>query len=169
MKRFTPLLLFVVFFYACGDNDDARNDNDAADEPKRDTVDYRASVDQANKAFTEAALRGDSAAFVNDIYHPDANIMPPNTEAANVKTIAGMFSSMPKMGVKTFTLNTKELYEGDEVLTEVGTYEMGDGNKAVDEGKYIVIWKKDGDKWKLFRDIWNSDNAAPPAPAAKKK
>ena len=168
MKRFTPLLLSVLFLYACGD-DNASTDNDMADEPKKDTVDYRATVDQANKAFTEAALRGDSAAFVNNIYHPDANIMPPNAEAVDVKTIAGMFSSLSKSGVKTFTLNTKELYEGDEVLTEVGTYEMGDGNKAIDEGKYMVIWKKDGDKWKLFRDIWNSDNAAAPPAAAKKK
>jgi ketosteroid isomerase-like protein len=73
------------------------------------------------------------------------------------------------MGIKSFTLHAKEVYKGDDVVTEVGSYEMGDGNKTVDEGKYIVIWKKDGDKWKLYRDIWNSDNPPPPAPPASKK
>jgi ketosteroid isomerase-like protein len=90
-------------------------------------------------------------------------------EPMNPKQAGSMFSSLPKMGVKSFTLNTKEVYKGDEVVTEVGTYEMGDGNKAIDKGKYLVIWKKDGDKWKLFRDIWNSDNPPPPPADAKKK
>jgi ketosteroid isomerase-like protein len=44
---------------------------------------------------------------------------------------------------------------------------MSDGKKFNDKGKYIVVYKKDGDKWKLYRDIWNSDN--PPPPAEKKK
>jgi ketosteroid isomerase-like protein len=30
-------------------------------------------------------------------------------------------------------------------------------------GKYIVVWKKDGDAWRLHRDIWNTD----PAPAVE--
>ena len=74
------------------------------------------------------------------------------------------------MCVTSFDLNTKEIFEGNDVVTEVGTYTMGDGKKFNDKGKYIVVWKKDGDKWKLYRDIWNSDNPPPmPAPAEKKK
>ncbi len=61
------------------------------------------------------------------------------------------------MGISAFKLDAKEVYKGDEAVTEVGVYEMGDGKKTIDKGKYIVVWKKDGDTWKLFRDIWNSD------------
>ncbi len=45
---------------------------------------------------------------------------------------------------------------------EQGRYELADadGNVA-DHGKYIVIWKRDGDDWKLHRDIWNT--STPPA------
>ena len=36
----------------------------------------------------------------------------------------------------------------------------GDGTKTVDKGNYIVVWKKDDGKWKIFRDIWNSSEKA---------
>jgi ketosteroid isomerase-like protein len=31
----------------------------------------------------------------------------------------------------------------------------------MDRGKYIVVWKDEGGKWKLHRDIWNSSLPAP--------
>ncbi len=40
---------------------------------------------------------------------------------------------------------------------------MGDGSKNVDKGKYIVVWKKENGDWKVWRDIWNSDNPPPPS------
>lgn len=168
MKPLIFLFFFVLLFAAC--NNESSTNETVADEPKRDTVDYRAAIDETNKAFAAAALKGDSAAFVSTFYHPDANIFPPNEPSMDAKKVGSMMTQFPKMGVTAFTLNTKEIYEGDETVTEVGTYEMGDGNKSIDKGKYIVVWKKDGDKLKLFRDIWNSDNAyAPPPPASNKK
>ena len=60
MKLLIPLFFFVVLFTAC--NESATNET-AADEPKRDTVDYRAVIDETNKLFTASALKGDSAAL----------------------------------------------------------------------------------------------------------
>jgi ketosteroid isomerase-like protein len=168
MKPLLPLLSFVVLCTACGSNASMDTPHNVAAEQEPDTVDYKSVIVESNKAFTDAAMNGDSATFVATLYHPDANIFPPNMETMDPKQTGAMFSSLPKMGVKSFTLDTKEVYRGDEVVTEVGTYEMGDGNKAIDKGKYMVIWKKDGDKWKLFRDIWNSDNPPPPGDTKKK-
>ena len=166
MKQLIPFFLFVVLFAAC--NDDRSTGAAVADEPKRDSVDYRAVIDETNKTFSSSALKGDSATFVS-LYHPDANIYAPNEPVMDRKSMASMLGFFSKMGITEFDLNTKEIYEGDEVVTEVGAYEMGDGKKTIDKGKYIVIWKKDGDKWKLYRDIWNSDNPYSPPPPAKKK
>jgi ketosteroid isomerase-like protein len=30
---------------------------------------------------------------------------------------------------------------------------MGDGDKVLDSGKYIVVWKRQDGQWKLHRDI----------------
>ncbi|HUQ66091.1 MAG TPA: nuclear transport factor 2 family protein [Flavitalea sp.] len=167
MKLLFPLYLFFVLFAACNHAENSNADTSTADtnEPKRDTVNYRAVIDDANKTFTAAALKGDSAAIVA-VYHPDANIYPPNEAAMDPKKMGSMIAGFAKSGITAFTLNTKEIFEGNDALTEVGTYEMGDGKKTIDKGKYITVWKKDGDKWKLFRDLWNSDN--PPMPMAKK-
>jgi ketosteroid isomerase-like protein len=167
MKPLFPLYLFFVLLAACNHAETNTADTSAANssEPKRDTVDYRAVIDETNKAFTAAALKGDSAGLVA-LYHPDANIYPPNETAMDPKSMASMIQSFPKSGITSFTLNTKEVFEGNDVVTEVGTFEMGDGKKSIEKGKYMVVWKKDGDKWKLFRDIWNSDN--PPIPMSKK-
>ena len=163
MKPLPPLVVFVTLFVAC--NVDNTSSKDIAAEPKEEKVNYQAVITETNRAFTDAALKGDSAAFVTSLYHPDANIFAPNAPQADAKTAASMFGQFPKMGITGFTLNTKEVFEGDETVTEVGAYEMSNGNNTIDKGKYMVVWKKDGDKWKLYRDIWNSDN--PAAGAAK--
>jgi hypothetical protein len=35
-----------------------------------------------------------------------------------------------------------------------------------EKGKYVTVWKKEGDTWKVVEDIFNADGA-PPAPASK--
>jgi ketosteroid isomerase-like protein len=41
---------------------------------------------------------------------------------------------------------------------EVGKYTLsGDSGKVNDRGKYIVIWRKVGGQWKLYRDIFNTN------------
>ena len=162
MKWFSPLLILFSLVFAC--NEPAATDA-AADDQKRDTVDYKAAIEEQNKVFEDAVLKGDSAAIAN-LYHSNANVYPPNMERIDGKGMASMSAGMTKMGVKKFNLDTKELFEGDEVVTEVGTYEMADDNKTLEKGKYVVIWKEEDGKMKLFRDIWNADN--PPAPPAKK-
>lgn len=165
MKRLIPLCLFA-FVVAC--NDKANDTKIAAEPEKKETVDYKSVINETNKKFTAAALNGDSAAFVS-LYHPDAMIYPPNEESMGPKKMGSMMAQFKQMGVTSFDLDEKEIYEGDDVVTEVGTYTMSDGKKFNDKGKYIVVWKKDGDTWKLYRDIWNSDNPPPPPPPAKKK
>jgi len=43
-------------------------------------------------------------------------------------------------------------------ITEEGVFEINlkDG-KQIDKGKYVVVWKKEDGKWKLYRDMSNTD------------
>jgi len=45
---------------------------------------------------------------------------------------------------------------------EEGEYTfMGEDGEQLDKGKYIVLWKMEDGKWKLFRDCYNSDLPIP--------
>lgn len=69
------------------------------------------------------------------------------------------------MGVRNIKITTQEVMGGAETVSEMGSYEMfGDKNMSLDKGKFIVVWKQENGKWKMHRDVWNSD-IMPPTPA----
>jgi hypothetical protein len=51
-----------------------------------------------------------------------------------------------------------ELEQHGDTASEVSRYTMLDSDDAViDQGKGIMIWKYDGDAWRMHRDIWTSN------------
>ena len=123
------------------------------------------AIAAANSRLGQALGSGDSAAVVG-VYHTEAKLLPPNTPEWTGAGGMGSFAlAGQKMGITKASLQTAELLDGGEYVIEKGAYELTAGNNAFDKGKYIVIWKQEAGEWKLFRDIWNSDN--PPPPAAK--
>jgi ketosteroid isomerase-like protein len=150
MKKLA-IFSFIVILAACNTAPEAKIA--AAFDPTA----AKAEIIAANHAFEAAFVKGDSAA-VAALYHADAKIFPPNMDPCNRNGVGNMVTGIPKMGVKTMKLNTDEVSGGPDEVVETGNFEMGDGTKTIDKGNYIVIWKKEGDKWKLFRDIWNSSN-----------
>jgi ketosteroid isomerase-like protein len=64
--------------------------------------------------------------------------------------------------MKDLTLTTLEVEAHGDTAHEVGTWAVkGADGAAVDTGRYIVIWKKEGGAWRLHRDIWNSSTPPP--------
>lgn len=62
------------------------------------------------------------------------------------------------MGIKTAKLNTTHLDEAGEGAVEVGEYELGgEDGQILDQGKYLVVWKKEKGNWRLSKDIWNTN------------
>jgi len=54
-------------------------------------------------------------------------------------------------------LETVEAEPAGPFLLETGRFTSYDASgKALDEGNYLVVWKKEGSSWKLHRDIGNS-------------
>ena len=115
----------------------------------------RSEIIAVNQQFEQAFIKGDSSG-VAALYHSEAKAFPPNMEPCDRNGVGSMITGIPKMGIKTMKLNTEEVSGGPDEVVEKGNFEMGDGAKTIDKGNYIVVWKKEGDKWKIFRDIWNS-------------
>ncbi len=163
MKQVLYFLLGIINLCSCTtptENPGTTNTANAS----FDVANVRQSIEAANKKFADASLKGDSVTVVG-LYHSDAKVFPPNMPADKRNMMGSMSISLPKIGIKSFTLNTNDVSGNADQVVETGTYEMGNGSKTIDKGKYIVVWKPENGEWKLWRDIGNSDN--PPAPPSK--
>jgi ketosteroid isomerase-like protein len=127
--------------------------------------DVKGEIDKANAAFAAAFAKGDAAAIAK-MYSADARVFAPNADVIQgAEGIQKLWKGAMDMGVKSVKLQATEVETHGAVVHEVGSYSMhaADG-KQIDRGKYLVIWKREGNAWKLHRDIWNTSM---PAPAAK--
>jgi ketosteroid isomerase-like protein len=170
MKKILLLIApFSMLLFCCSNPTTAEDKSAAHDSTASfDLASVKATIMESNKAFSDAIIKGDSTTIANS-YSSDANLLPPNMpKAENPQQIMNMAAGFAKMGIKSFSLQSTNVYGGPDMVTEEGMYTVGDGTgKTLDEGKYIVLWKQENGKWKMFRDIWNS-NMPPEKPASKK-
>ena len=123
----------------------------------------KAGIAEGNKKFEEAVAKGDAAAVAR-LYAEDAEILPPNSppkkgREAIQKEFTGLVGAFKKI-----TLTTREVFPMGNLALEVSSWKLEDASGKRPEGKGMVLWKKNGATWQLYRDMW-SGNAPPPAPA----
>jgi len=60
-------------------------------------------------------------------------------------------------GIKGLNIQTKEVEAQNDTAYEFGeTILVGENDRVIDRFKYMVIWKRQNDGWKIHREIWNS-------------
>lgn len=117
----------------------------------------KAEIEAANAKWIEFFNKGDFVGIAS-LYTTDATAFPPGS--AMVKgnaAIGAMWKSVAEQvgDPKLTTLDVKPL--GPSAAREIGTFSLktkGPDPKDV-TGKYVVVWEKDGNDWKLAADIWN--------------
>ena len=120
-----------------------------------------ASIIKANNKALGAELAAGNAAGIAKMYAKGAKLMPPNAAILKGRGIAAFWQDALEMGIKGVKLKSQEVEVMGGTAIEVGTYVLsGADGDAVDEGKYMVVWKKDGKAWKLYRDIFNTSRPA---------
>lgn len=110
---------------------------------------------------------GDADKFVS-YFADDATIyapgMPAVTGGADIRTAWGEMSSAPGFSLSWVPAEVVVAASGDIGYTS-GTYDMSSAG-GTEKGKYVTVWTKDGDEWKVVEDIFNAD-AAPQAPLSQ--
>ncbi|MGZ5909440.1 MAG: YybH family protein [Reyranella sp.] len=111
----------------------------------------------AEKVFMAAYNRHDAPALAA-LYTRDGEIMPPNSGVVKgARKLQALFKSFWDAGDTVIKLDTVEAKGFGDTAYEVGKYTLsGDSGKVNDRDKYIVIWRKVGGQWKLYRDIFNT-------------
>ena len=125
------------------------------------TASARKAIEANAKIFVDALNKGDAAA-VAAIYATDAKLLPPN--AAMIEGRPGIqtfWGGAASAGLKMVSLTTTDVQATGVYAVETGKYvatlPTAGGGTNTDEGKYVVVWRREGRNWKMIRDIWNSD------------
>ncbi len=117
----------------------------------------KAEIEAVNAKWAEFFNKGDFAG-VASLYTTDATAFPPGSAMVQGgSAIGAMWKSMAeKVGdPKLTTLDVKSL--GPSAAREIGTFSLKTKGPSPQEvtGKYVVVWEKVGNDWKLASDIWN--------------
>ncbi|MBC7829734.1 MAG: nuclear transport factor 2 family protein [Chitinophagaceae bacterium] len=152
---FSISLLAVSFlFYNCNAQQVTANAN---------LEEAKVAIAKSNSIYFQAFVKGDSSLFI-DRYAKDCCIMPPNTPAmCSVNSPLEFFRiAYIQMGLRNGNFITTDVFgNGEEFVTEMGLFQLFDsGNVMIDNGKYLVLWKKTANEWKMFRDSFSSNNPA---------
>ena len=117
----------------------------------------KAEIEAVNAKWIEFFNKGDFAGIAS-LYTTDATAFPPGSAMVHGRAAIGaMWKSMAeKVGdPKLTTLDVKPL--GPSAAREIGTFVLKTKGPSPQEvtGKYVVVWEKVGNDWKLATDIWN--------------
>ncbi|HEY5590148.1 MAG TPA: DUF4440 domain-containing protein [Paludibacter sp.] len=125
-------------------------------------TDITDQIKESNKVFMDAVLKSDTITLTN-LYTNDAKIFPENGNIIDGQPSIGKFwSSTINMGIKKVLFETEKAQKFGNIAIEEGKYALYmEGDQVVNQGKYIVTWKNEDGKWKVFRDIWNVSTPAP--------
>lgn len=125
-------------------------------------LDTRSQIEAANQQFMAAFNAGDVAA-VSALYTREGQLLPAHSDVVRGSdAIRAFWQGALDMGLRQAVLETVELEALGDTAIEVGRYRLlADRGVQADQGKYIVIWKKEADRWRLHRDIWTTSQ--PPA------
>ena len=112
-----------------------------------------------NHRFEQAFNRGDAAA-VAALYTENAILLPPDADMMTGRQAAQTFwQETYGSGARNLSLKTVSVESYGDAAREIGRFSLdvpGQGGQTTRvEGKYVVIWKKTADGWRLDTDIWN--------------
>jgi uncharacterized protein (TIGR02246 family) len=117
----------------------------------------KAEIEAVNAKWIELFNKGDFEG-VAALYTEDATALPPGSAMVKGRAaIAAMWKAMAEQVTdpKVTTLDVKAL--GTSAAREIGTFSLKTKGPTPQEvsGKYVVVWEKVGNGWKLAADIWN--------------
>jgi ketosteroid isomerase-like protein len=146
---------FVVALLVCMGAKAQSNNNKGLEEAKQ-------TIAESNAVYFDSFAKNDSSIFIHR-YAEDACILAPNAPALCGRVAAAQFfkTAYQEYGMRNGQFITTAVYgDGKEFVTEEGLWQSFDASgELFDDGKFLVLWKKTPEGWKMFRDSFSSNRS----------
>jgi uncharacterized protein (TIGR02246 family) len=120
----------------------------------------RAAIDAQNRAWADATLRGDAAAIARIFADSGVEVGVSSGRIWKGRAaIESLFVDIYRHPHATdAVVETEQIILDRRTAVEYGhyrfTYPPKDGQAQVDSGKYVVVWRQDGDGvWRIIMDM----------------
>lgn len=116
---------------------------------------------KTSKAFSKAYVDGDIAKLTS-FYSEDAKIFPDKLDIIKGhKAIKEQWTLPKDVIITSHTSISEEINVIDNYAYDYGYYSGSSKNTKTQtstdfKGKYVIIWKKQDQNWKMYLDIWNT-------------
>ena len=116
-------------------------------------------IKKNSKAFSQAYMDGNFDKLVS-LYTEDAKIFPMNQGIIGGKEGLKKYWTLPEnVKILHHDATPTEIRIDNEYAYDYGLYEgktlTKDKKEVSWKGKYVIVWKKINDDWKMYLDIWN--------------
>jgi uncharacterized protein (TIGR02246 family) len=119
----------------------------------------KATIQSMNENFARAFNTGDFASMAAN-YVEDAVILPPGAELMRGRSAIQAFWTSAGEMLSDLKLSAEDVQRlGNEAAREIGTFTAKTKGQPPQDivGKYVVVWQKVENEWKLATDIWNTN------------
>ena len=118
-----------------------------------------AEIAEAHRRLEQAFNRGDAAAAAA-LYTEHATLLPPGADILSGRRAAqARWQAAYDTGARNLSLDPVSVETWGDAAREIGRFTLEapgrGGQTARVEGKYVVVWKKTAECWRLDTDIWN--------------
>lgn len=144
------IFLSILMIVSCKETSSERNI-----ETKNEIIDTNKSAQaiKNNYALFKKAMQEDNADFFKGLYTKNAVFYTPTKTLKGNEEIRNSFEKMIKSG-NVIECTPIELDFYESTAFEIGQAKITNkSGELLAKERYIVIWKKIGDKWKIHRDI----------------
>ena len=147
--------VLIVFTVSCTNNTEKSEINSIGNDLKTqfDVAAATAIIERRNKDFEDALSAGDSIA-VGDIYTVDSKIIGAYAGRDNlIKEVHELVQD----SITDIRFKITNIWGNDNIIVEDAYVEFYHINGTlVSKGNSLFVWKKEIDKWRIFRDVYKS-------------
>lgn len=139
--QFFILIYSALFIAGCTKKNAMTND------------DIKQIIIKTNDTVRTTLKNGDPNYVIN-LHTQDAiQFLPNGTEVVGHEALRTFYEKIASLGIdiKSTTLSIEKL--SDDTVFEVGTFTSTSKTGVQSLGKYIIIWKKIGENWKIYKAI----------------